>query len=61
MHSCAQCCRAFGHAVGAVAGVRVGCYANGFKTTTTQWLTGSSEGLVESDAGALWLCAQPGR
>jgi hypothetical protein len=33
------------------AGVLVGCYANGFRTTTTQWLTGSVEGLVQSDAG----------
>lgn len=34
------------------AGVEVGCYANGFQTTTSQWLTGSSEGLVESAPGA---------
>jgi hypothetical protein len=46
-HTLVHCCSA--------AGVRVGCYANGFKTTTSQWLTGSSDGLVQSASGAFPL------
>lgn len=42
MHGC--CCIG-----GAIAGVRIGCYANGFQTTTTQWLQGAAaEGLLSA-------------
>lgn len=41
----------------APAGVRIGCYANGFQTTTTQWLAGSNEpGLVQHDQGEVLQC-----
>lgn len=36
-----------------IAGVRIGCYANGFKTTTTQWLKGAGDDdtLLQQPAG----------
>lgn len=37
------------------AGTRVGCYANGFKTTTTQWLSGTQTGLVDAPSGGAVL------
>jgi hypothetical protein len=40
--------------------VEVGCYANGFQTTTSQWLTGSSAGLVQSAPGAAVWCLTTG-
>ncbi|KAF6260359.1 Homocysteine S-methyltransferase [Scenedesmus sp. NREL 46B-D3] len=30
-------------------GVHVGCYANGFQTTTTQWISGADQSLLQSD------------
>lgn len=30
-------------------GVRMGCYANGFQTTTTQWMSGAEQPLLQSD------------
>jgi hypothetical protein len=33
------------------AGVRVGCYANGFQTTTSQWMSGTDQGLLRSNPG----------
>lgn len=37
------------------AGTRVGCYANGFRTTTTQWLSGTETGLVDALPGGAVL------
>lgn len=33
------------------SGVRMGCYANGFQTTTTQWMSGAEQPLLQSDPG----------
>ena len=40
-------------------GVRVGCYANGFRTTTSEWLAGEGGGEECSGAGAAGLAAPP--
>lgn len=38
--------------VACCSGVKIGCYANGFKITTTQWMTGADKGLLpEADPG----------
>jgi hypothetical protein len=42
-----------------IAGVAVGAYANGFKTTTTQWLVGKDAPKLPVDDGELRAAVGP--